>query len=43
MPLLYIITEDVVMLTPLAIIAGVILYRKFKGGGSIAEDIVMKS
>lgn len=40
--LLYIITEDIIMYSPLAILAGFILYRIFKGGGSIAEDIVMK-
>jgi len=40
--LLYIITVDVVMYSALAIIFGFMLYRIFKGGGSIAEDIVMK-
>lgn len=40
--LLYVITEDVIMYSPLAIIVGIILYRTFKGGGSIAEDIIMR-
>lgn len=40
--LLYIIAEDVVMYSAIAIIAGIILRQTFRGGGSIAEDIIMR-
>lgn len=40
--LLYAIAEDIIMYSLLAIVVGFGLYRIFKGGDSIAEDIVMK-